>query len=298
MSFGWSASAADRRLLPEGRLAGPMPWVIAIMMFLTTLAAAAGLGLGTAVRALGEDLAGKLTIQIVEANPDIRNAEARAVERALGGTSGIVVVRRLEDAEMAALLEPWLGAEGLVGEDLPVPALIDVSLADGSIASIRRVEQAVRAVAPAARIDRHARWLAPLAGLIASLKWLAAALVILMAAATAAAVVLAARAALNTHRATIDVLHLMGATDVQIAWLFQRRIALDALFGGIVGLLGAAAVILLLGRRIDAIGSDLLGSVGLSWEDRAIILGLPLAGALLAMLAARITVLRTLRKML
>ena len=34
--------AADRRLLPEGRLAGPMPWVIAIMMFLTVLAAAAG----------------------------------------------------------------------------------------------------------------------------------------------------------------------------------------------------------------------------------------------------------------
>ena len=37
--------AAARGLLPEGRVAGPMPWVIAIMMFLTLLAAAAGLGL-------------------------------------------------------------------------------------------------------------------------------------------------------------------------------------------------------------------------------------------------------------
>jgi predicted MFS family arabinose efflux permease len=36
--------AAERGLLPEGRMAGPMPWVIAIMMFLTVLAAAAGLG--------------------------------------------------------------------------------------------------------------------------------------------------------------------------------------------------------------------------------------------------------------
>jgi cell division transport system permease protein len=35
---------AERGLLPEGRLAGPMPWVIAIMMFLTVLAAAAGMG--------------------------------------------------------------------------------------------------------------------------------------------------------------------------------------------------------------------------------------------------------------
>ena len=43
--------AADRRLLPEGRLAGPMPWVIAIMMFLTVLAAAAGLRLASALLA-------------------------------------------------------------------------------------------------------------------------------------------------------------------------------------------------------------------------------------------------------
>ena len=45
MSRFGRTSAADRRLLPEGRAAGPMPWVIAIMMFLTVLAAAAGLGL-------------------------------------------------------------------------------------------------------------------------------------------------------------------------------------------------------------------------------------------------------------
>lgn len=298
MSFGWAASAADRRLLPEGRFAGPMPWVIAIMMFLTGLAAAAGLGLGAAARGLGEDLAGRLTVQIVEANPDIRKARASAVERALVRVPGVVAVKRFTDREIAGLLEPWLGTEGLPGEDLPIPALVDVSLVDGSIDRIRAVEQAIRAVAPAARIDRHARWLAPLAGLIESLKWLAAALVILMAAATAAAVVLAARAALNTHRATIDVLHLMGATDVQIARLFQRRIALDALFGGMTGLIAAIAVLMLLGARIAAIGSELLGSVGLSWIDRGIILALPFAGALLATLAARITVLKTLRKML
>src|SRR3546814_6831050 len=44
----------DRRLLPEGRLSGPMPWVIAIMMLLTVLAAATGLGLRHAAESLGE----------------------------------------------------------------------------------------------------------------------------------------------------------------------------------------------------------------------------------------------------
>jgi cell division transport system permease protein len=207
-------------------------------------------------------------------------------------------VDRLGQAQMAALLEPYLGAGGLAGDELPVPALIDVSLSDAGPRAMEDVTAAVNAAAPGARMDRHARWLAPLTGLIDSLRWLAMALVVLMAAATAAAVVLAARAALNTHRFTIDVLHLMGSTDTQIAWLFQRRIALDALFGGLVGLTAASAVLLILGARVSEIGSDLLGAVTLKAEAWGMIVALPLAGALLAMLAARITVLRTLRRML
>ena len=66
------ASKADRRLLPEGRLAGPMPWVIAIMMFLTALAAAGGLAMGSAASQLGADLGRQVTVQIVLADPATR----------------------------------------------------------------------------------------------------------------------------------------------------------------------------------------------------------------------------------
>jgi cell division transport system permease protein len=119
-----------------------------------------------------------------------------------------------------------------------------------------------------------------------------------MIAATAATVVLAARAALDTHRGTIEVLHLMGATDVQVARLFQRRIALDALFGGLVGFTAAALALLLIGRRIGALGSDLLGSANLpatSWLALAL---LPVLGVGLAMLVARATILKALGRML
>ena len=298
MSFSWRASAADRRLLPEGRLAGPMPWVIAIMMFLTALAMAAGLGLGEAADGLGRDLAGKLTVQIVEASRRKRDSQAKDVTAALQNMAGVQSVRRLEAKEMSALLAPWLGGDGLDMDDLPVPALIDITLSDAGEDRIQAIEAAVAGAAPDARVDRHARWLAPLAGLIGSLQWLSLTLVALMASATAAAVVLAARAALNTHRATIDVMHLMGATDVQVARLFQRRIGLDALFGGVVGMVMAVAVMLALGSRLDAIGSELLGAVGLGFRGWLLILALPLAGGVLATLAARITVIRTLRTML
>ncbi|MGZ8284996.1 MAG: cell division protein FtsX [Allosphingosinicella sp.] len=287
--------AADRRLLPEGRLAGPMPWVIAIMMFLTVLAAAAGLGLGGAASSLGAGLGNRVTVQILEPNPDRREAEAvRAVAR-LRSLPEVESVRRLAADEMAELLEPWLGAGGLEG-DLPIPAMIDAQLIPGARADA--VRGAVTAAAPSARIDDNGQWLAPLGRLISALKWLALGLVALMIAATAATVVLAARAALDTHRGTIEVLHLMGATDVQVARLFQRRIALDALFGGLVGFGAAALALVLIGQRIGALGSDLLGSANLpatSWLALALF---PVLGVGLAMLVARATILRALGSLL
>ena len=288
---------AERGLLPEGRIAGPMPWVIAIMMFLTVLAAAAGLGLAGAAARLDDQIGGRVTIQIVVANPAQRQAEARAAAAAIQDLPGVLSVRMVPDAEIQALLEPWLGSGGLEAE-LPIPALIDVDLTPEGHRGLDGLRRAVTAVSPAARIDDNGQWLAPLASLIGALKWLAAGLVLLMVAATAATVVLAARAALDTHRATIEVLHLMGATDVQVARLFQRRIALDALFGGLVGFILAALVLIGLGERVSALGSELLGSARVPAPAWGILVALPLFGVLLAMLVARLTILRALGRML
>lgn len=289
--------AADRGLLPEGRFTGPMPWVLAIMMFLTVLAAAAGLGLGNAASSLDADIGNRITVQIVEANPDLRERQARAAVAKLEALPGLTSVRRVEDEEMAKLLEPWLGAGGLAA-DLPVPVIIDADLTQRAYRNIGSIQRAVAAVAPSARVDDNAQWLAPLAKLIAALKWLAAALVLLMVGATTATVVLAARAALDTHRSTIEVLHLMGSTDVQVARLFQRRIALDATFGGAIGLAAAALVLFLIGNRIGELGSELLGSAGLPLTSWIVLAMLPLAGVFLAMLVARFTILRALGRLL
>ncbi|MGQ0558529.1 MAG: cell division protein FtsX [Sphingosinicella sp.] len=288
---------AERGLLPEGRLAGPMPWVIAIMTFLTILAAAAGLALSGAAGRLEEQIGGRLTVQVVEANPRLRNAQAEGAVGVLRTLPGIAAVSRVGDDEIEALLEPWLGA-GVLEADLPVPALIDVDLAARSPGDVERVRRAIAGVAPAARVDDNGSWLAPLAGLITALQWLAAGLVLLMIGATAATVVLAARAALDTHRNTIEILHMMGATDVQVARLFQSRIALDALFGGIVGFVLAAAVMLAIGERVSSLGSELLGSAALPAQGWAMLMAIPIFGVLLAMLVARLTILRALGRML
>jgi cell division transport system permease protein len=288
---------AERGLLPEGRLSGPMPWVIAIMMFLTVLAAAAGLGLASAASRLDDQIGGRVTVQIVEANPARKAQQSAVAAAALRNLPGVIAVHPVPEEEINRLLVPWLGTGG-IAEDIPIPALIDVDLTPEGHAQLASLTRAVTAVAPAARVDDNGQWLAPLASLIGALKWLAAGLVLLMVGATAATVVLAARAALDMHRATIEVLHFMGATDVQVARLFQRRIALDALFGGLIGFILAALVLIGIGERVSALGSELLGSASVPAPAWGILVGLPLFGVLLAMLVARLTILRALGRML
>jgi cell division transport system permease protein len=128
------------------------------------------------------------------------------------------------------------------------------------------------------------------------LQWLALSLVILMGGATAAAVVLSARGALDTHRGTIEVVHGMGATDRQIASLFQRKIALDALAGAALGGISAALILLLLGGGSAALGGELGGRAPLGPGDLLILALMPVAAVVLATVVARLAVLGALRR--
>jgi cell division transport system permease protein len=200
-------------------------------------------------------------------------------------------------AELDALLDPWLGGAG--EEAVPVPALIDVELrgpASGSrLSALRR---ALAPVAPAARVDAQSSWLQPVFAAISSLQWLAIALVVLLALTSAAAVWLAARSALGGNRGTIEIVHLLGGSDAQIARIFQRSVGIDAAAGGAVGLgLGALAVAVL-GRQFAALGSGMVAGGGLATIDWLLIAAIPLAGVVIAVLTARFTVLSALRRML
>lgn len=285
---------ADRYLLDESGRTRTMVWIMAIMVFLTVLAAALGLGMAEAAASLDRQLAGRLTVQIVEPDAALRDRQAAALGTALARIPGVSRVTPVDRARLAELVEPWLGGAGL-DPDLPMPAMIDVEAAGDRVAAI---EQAARRIAPGARVDRHAQWLSPVRRFMTTMGWLAAGLVLLIASATAAVVLLAARSGLDTHRDTIEVLHMLGSTDMQVARLFQRRIAFDTLVGGALGLVGGAAVALLLQSRMAALGSGPLGGASLALRDWLLLPLVPLGFALLAAVAARITVLRTLGKSL
>ncbi|MFW2351326.1 cell division protein FtsX [Qipengyuania sp.] len=285
-------------LLPQARLGGPMPWVIAIMVALTVLAAGGGLALDNlADRARGE-LAGSATVQILAADPANRAQQAEAVADILVQDPAVAGLALVPQETVEELLEPWLGTDN--PEDaVPIPTLIDLRLRGGADqATLERLRSLVADRAPDARIDAQGKWLAPVLAALSALGWMALGLIALLAFTGAAAVWLAARNALGSNRDTIEIVHLLGGSDHQIARIFQRSILVDALMGGALGLVLGMAAVWLMGAQFSALDSGLVSGGGLETTDWLVLALVPAGAVALAVLTARFTVLASLRKML
>ena len=282
-----AATQAERRLIPGGRLQGPTPYVIAIMMFVMVVIGAAGLVLASSARLVAAGVDNRYSVEIADGA-----AKAARAQALLSAAPGVTAVRAVSEDEMRKILQRWLGPAG-AASDLPLPAIIDIDLAPD--APVAQIAASIERQVPGARFVAHKDSLGPVLGAVRALGWLALTLVVLIALATAAAVVLAARGTLDTHRSTIDVMHGIGATDDQIARLFQRKIALDALTGGTAGAVAAGVVLLLIAGGGSTWLADLTGGPLLGARDVLLLALLPLLGTILATIVARMAVLKALR---
>ncbi len=273
-----------------------LPWIIAVMVFLATLAVAGVLGLGGALERWDQGLRGTLTVQLPpDGETDLAVRVAAALE-VLRATDGIAQARALSESEIAALLEPWLGA-GALSPELPVPSLIDVRLAPGVAVDLELLASRVAAAAPGARLDDHSLWLDEMIRLTRSVQIVAAVVVLLIAVAAIAIVVFATRAGLAVHHDVIEVLHLIGARDSYIARQFQAQAMMLGLRGGFLGLGVAAIVLFVLSRTAGGLEGPLLPGFALGTGAWATLALLPLLTAAITMLTARTTVMRALAEM-
>jgi len=284
-------SGGDRGLLPVERLHAPTAAVIAIMTFAMIVVAAAGLVLANAASGVSKGIENRFVVQLPGGMTDQLPRALRVVRAAPGVRSAVPV----PEAEMRETLRRWLG-EGASDRDLPVPALVTVELAPGADVAALRARVASRV--QGATVVAESAELKPLLRSLRGLQWLAVSLVLLIVIATAAAVILAARGAFDTHRPTIEVMHGIGATDIQLTRLFQRKIAVDAVAGAALGTLAALAAAVAIGGGGLAIAGELAAAPSLGAGDVMILALLPLLAGLLATAVARWTVLRALRETL
>lgn len=267
-----------RRLLPEQKRRAA-PWIVGLMTFVSLIVGAAGLSVLGAVSDLRSASAGRWSLQVTGTA-----ADAARAQMLLSRAPEVTAVAPVTEDEIRATLRDWLGpaADTL---DLPLPALADVTLkeqAEGA-ALAGQLQRAV----PSARLTPYAAELKPLLGSLSGLSFLVLGLLLVLATALAAAVTLAARATLESNRTTLDIFHGIGATDAQLLALVQRRIALDALVGGVIGGIAAALVLALALIPARSFLGELGGTGLLSTTDLLILALLPLLQAGLATLVAR-----------
>jgi cell division transport system permease protein len=282
-------SVAERRFLGASSRRAPTPWVIAIMTFTIMLIAATGLALANTANVLSSAIESRYALEVPGGGADLDGLLA-----IMRSSPGVTSADAVPESDMRKTLERWLGPAAQ-SRELPVPALVNFDLRQG--ANLSTLEQRVKSIAPGARIVAHRDSVAPLMRSLILLQAVALGLVLLLSAAAAAAVVLAARGALDTHRFTIEVMHGIGASDLQVTHLFQRKIAIDAFIGSIAGGLAAAVVLLLLAGGA-AFAGELTGGATLNLLDLLILALLPFALTALATWVARAAVLRALREAL
>ncbi|MBP7065000.1 cell division protein [Ferrovibrio sp.] len=278
-----------------------LPWALAVMVFLAALALAGALALDGTVAAWRQGVSSRLTVQLADrpGGPPMQQRLEAALAQ-LRAVPGVQRAEALERSAVEALLKPWLGDAGLAGASggLPLPGVIDVELAPGQALSVAALAAQLEQTVPGARLDDPKPWLDQLVRLARLLQSLGLGIVLLVGMAMAALVIFATRAGLAARRGTIEVLHLIGAEDAYVARQFQRHVSRLAFYGGSGGWLAAVLILLAIQWLASNVGQGLLPGFALFWWHWLLLLLLPLAGLILAVLTARLTVLGELKRML
>jgi len=290
---------ARRTVLPfesdeSGRF---LPWLIAFMVYLSVLATAGALIFNDLVRQWDKGVAETMTVQLPPsagaATDDERVLKALARLRT---TAGVTSASSVSAEEVRALLEPWLGT-AVDSDDLPLPRLISIEVDRSTGVTAESVADALRGIVPGVSVDDHRQWLDGMIRTIQSAELIAALVLALIVLLTVATVVFTTRAGLGLHRETIEVLHLIGAQDSYIARQFATRALRLGFKGGLIGLAFALPTLALFTLIGGTLQTGLLPDLSLSPRQWAGVLLLMPAVVIIAVITARVTVLRTLGRM-
>ena len=224
-----------------------LPLLVASMAFLAALALGGWTGSTSLTRQWRDGAGAALTVQVPQpAGVPAKGGGTRLATAAalLSTASGVASVRVLTEAELAALLRPWLGA-GADRLAIPLPGVIAVRLSSEA-ADLDNLRRRLEEAAPGSQLEDHGLWLRRLSALAFSLQACALLALVLVSAVAAAVIAVATRAGLAARREAIEIVHGLGATDSFIAGRFARRATILAATGGGAGALAAIPVLVVL----------------------------------------------------
>ena len=272
-----------------------LPWIIALMVYLTALTLAGSFSLHRTVTAGHNAQMQSFSVHLphIAENGD---EVAKKVLEIVRSTPGVTEAEIISTSHIKEMVEPWFGKSTAVN-NLPLPTIIEAKLLNGADIDYAALKAKIVTIVPDADIDDHKQWIAQFSGFVHLVQWVLFAIAFFIISATAAVVIFACKTSLKIHRNTVALLHRLGAMDGYIASQFQQHAALLALKGAFVGCGFAAGTMLALHLMARHIDSPLFPSFTLLLSHWIILIALPAAMSLLALLSARLSVLGALRRM-
>jgi cell division transport system permease protein len=277
--------------LPLRQSAGSrfLPWIIGGLLFLAVVALAVAAIADEALRGYGMRTK-MVTVTLPVFDAGAGQEELAAALDILRNTDGVTSAVPVPVAEVAILVEPWMG--DLDAEmDLPLPRLIDVSLDPRAHVDLAAMEQQLgRAVEGATvgteisardRAERLAAFLRAwgVAGGVAALV------------AMLALVGLITWVSLRMTADSVELLRCMGAPDRYLARQFEGHALLSSIQGGVVGLVLALLTVLAILHTSDRMQLAEAFEPQLPAMDWLLLACVPVLAALPIMAIARLTAL-------
>lgn len=289
--------------LNKGAGTGFLVLLIALMTFLGVMALAGNFALGAIAHHWSSGLENKMTIEIPadDGKGKIRSWEdiqklADKVEERLKSQNFIRDIKILSREDIQELLRPWLGDTQDL-PDMPLPGLISVNFITITPELMEKMKTDLEKVVPGIVLDTHENWLSDILKLTGALQFATLLVTLMIGFTTITAIAGAVKSRIAIHMKDVELLHLMGASDMYISRQFQRHALILALQGALAGALAGMLILSAISLFAGDTGAALLPEFNLDMVHIFTLIALPAAACLIAGYTARFTVLRELALM-
>lgn len=286
----------ETALLPaDRRQARPLMIVVAIMCALGCLAGLIARAGFRAADTWTSDLRSAMTVLVEEPRTDQDLIRAATVTRAVPGVTQAEPMTRQRAKD---LLESVGSDIGPLLDELDVPRLIEVGVDPQAEGLKARIADQLEQAGFTAEVDDHSRYSSEILRTSGVLRGFALVALVALLGAAGASIAFAARAALETRREAVEILHLVGAQDAFVAAEVQARFLRLGFVSGLAGA-AVAGVLVVAGLAVMSAGATGLtqGGVLIQWSDAWILLLAPIVTAAASALAAWIAARETLREL-
>jgi len=273
-----------------------LPWIIGIMAAMATLLLCLGITVGSWVVGHSDNYANNFTVNIPASVENLSEKLPRVLDT-LQKMHGVTNITQISEKNLRAMLKPWLGSSDET-DALPLPTVFDITTAPASAMDYKKVQTTLDAIAEGTEVDAHELWVANFLNFSAALRSLMTILATLIIGGLALMIAFTCRASLKLHSRTVALLHSIGAEDNYIMQQFQREAFLVTLRGTVPGCVAAGLTYWAAGIYMASLQSSIIPSFSMSFSHLALLLLMPLICGVIAVGAARLSVIQQLQRVL